>query len=211
MIGMRWLGCCCRLSGRLHEIREWSDTMPARGGAWFLFFLWRLLRCRRGILSHAQERRHEEVFGLGDCFAVGLGSAGACSSQHHSPGGCCRRERWPPACRRSGSTGVRGDWGIVSHAQERWHPALRRGRRGRLGLVFWFGGFFHALSHGQASAAATALKINTAPTRTSLLHRRDIALPHSGRTGAHYAAISASDAPPFASFLASSFRPPFHR
>ena len=24
-------------------------------GGWFLFFLWKLLRCRRGILSHAQE------------------------------------------------------------------------------------------------------------------------------------------------------------
>ena len=30
-------------------------------GTWEVgFFVWRLLRCRRGILSHAQERRHED-------------------------------------------------------------------------------------------------------------------------------------------------------
>ena len=43
--------------------REWSfGAVPPQErwheGGWFLFFLWRLLRCRRGILSHAQERRH---------------------------------------------------------------------------------------------------------------------------------------------------------
>ena len=36
---------------RRRATTEWM----ARGG-WFLFFLWRLLRCRRGILSHPQER-----------------------------------------------------------------------------------------------------------------------------------------------------------
>ena len=37
---------------------------------------------------------------------------------------------------RSGEDGTRGlgGWGIVSHAQERRHPALRRGRRGGFGL-----------------------------------------------------------------------------
>ena len=36
---------------RRRATTEWM----ARGG-WFLFFSWRLLRCRRGILSHPQER-----------------------------------------------------------------------------------------------------------------------------------------------------------
>ena len=41
--------------------REWScGAVPPQErwheGGWFLFFLWRLLRCRRGILSHPQAR-----------------------------------------------------------------------------------------------------------------------------------------------------------
>ena len=40
--------------------RKWScGAVPPQErwheGGWFLFFLWRLLRCRRGILSHATE------------------------------------------------------------------------------------------------------------------------------------------------------------
>ena len=40
-------------TGVVMRRRATSGEM-ARGG-WFLFFLWRLLRCRRGILSHARE------------------------------------------------------------------------------------------------------------------------------------------------------------
>ena len=41
-------------------------------------FLWRLLRCRRGILSQAQERQHEGlVGGLGDSFTHTIGIPGA--------------------------------------------------------------------------------------------------------------------------------------
>ena len=41
--------------------REWScGAVPPQErwheGGWFLFFLWRLLRCRKGILSHARDR-----------------------------------------------------------------------------------------------------------------------------------------------------------
>ena len=42
--------------GILSHAREWMAPRPAAGQARrgrFLFFLWRLLRCRRGILSHA--------------------------------------------------------------------------------------------------------------------------------------------------------------
>ena len=60
--GTRGLGVggLIRCAGRP---REWScGAVPPQErwheGGWFLFFLWRLLRCRRGILSHAQERRH---------------------------------------------------------------------------------------------------------------------------------------------------------
>ena len=44
-------------TGVVMRRRATSGEM-ARGG-WFLFFLWRLLRCRRGILSHAREWPHE--------------------------------------------------------------------------------------------------------------------------------------------------------
>ena len=58
--GTRGLGVggLIRCAGRP---REWScGAVPPQErwheGGWFLFFLWRLLRCRRGILSHALER-----------------------------------------------------------------------------------------------------------------------------------------------------------
>ena len=71
--GTRGLGVggLIRCAGRP---REWScGAVPPQErwheGGWFLFFLWRLLRCRRGILSHVlgsgqprmppQERQHE--------------------------------------------------------------------------------------------------------------------------------------------------------
>ena len=54
----------------------------ARGALIFLFW---------GILSHAREKRHEEVFGLGDSFAVGLGAvAGACVGRGAASHACCR-------------------------------------------------------------------------------------------------------------------------
>ena len=51
------VGGLIRCAGRP---REWScGAVPPQErwheGGWFLFFLWRLLRCRRGILSHARE------------------------------------------------------------------------------------------------------------------------------------------------------------
>ena len=56
--GTRGLGVggLIRCAGRP---REWScGAVPPQErwheGGWFLFFLWRLLRCRRGILSHAR-------------------------------------------------------------------------------------------------------------------------------------------------------------
>ena len=79
--------------------REWScGAVPPQErwheGGWFLFFLWRLLRCRRGILSHAKERWHEGVFGLGDSFAVGLGAvAGACVGRRTGQARMPPRER----------------------------------------------------------------------------------------------------------------------
>ena len=61
--GTRGLGVggLIRCAGRP---REWScGAVPPQErwheGGWFLFFLWRLLRCRRGIVSHARERQHE--------------------------------------------------------------------------------------------------------------------------------------------------------
>ena len=60
--GTRGLGVggLIRCAGRP---REWScGAVPPQErwheGGWFLFFLWRLLRCRRGILSQARERQH---------------------------------------------------------------------------------------------------------------------------------------------------------
>ena len=57
--GTRGLGVggLIRCAGRP---REWScGAVPPQErwheGGWFLFFLWRLLRCRRGIVSHARE------------------------------------------------------------------------------------------------------------------------------------------------------------
>ena len=57
--GTRGLGVggLIRCAGRP---REWSCGAVSpqerwHEGGWFLFFLWRLLRCRRGILSHALE------------------------------------------------------------------------------------------------------------------------------------------------------------
>ena len=51
------VGGLIRCAGRP---REWScGAVPPQErwheGGWFLFFLWRLLRCRRGILSHARQ------------------------------------------------------------------------------------------------------------------------------------------------------------
>ena len=91
-----------------------------------------------GILSQAQERRHEEVFGLGDSFAVGLGAvAGACVGRGSG------QPRMPPRERQHEGL---GDWGILSQAQE-WsdtHAASGETARGD----FWFGGFFHTLRSG---------------------------------------------------------------
>ena len=57
--GLGGLGDCFTRSG--------VDGTPPCGGAGeeglVFVFLWRLLRCRRGILSHAQERRHEGLGG----------------------------------------------------------------------------------------------------------------------------------------------------
>ena len=96
--------------------REWScGAVPPQErwheGGWFLFFLWRLLRCRRGILSHARERpathaaagaaaRGVLVFGLGDYFAVGLGAVAGAWVDHRSG-----QTRMPPQ-----SDGTRGFW-----------------------------------------------------------------------------------------------------
>ena len=85
--GTRGLGVggLIRCAGRP---REWScGAVPPQErwheGGWGLFFLWRLLRCRRGILSHAKERWHE---GLGFVFWFGgffhtLGSAHSAPSR----------------------------------------------------------------------------------------------------------------------------------
>ena len=71
-VGARWRG-----RFRIFSARHCSRTKVSHAensGMTMLFFSWRLLRCRRGILSHArewsfgavppQERRHEEERGL---------------------------------------------------------------------------------------------------------------------------------------------------
>ena len=88
-VGARWRG-----RFRIFSARHCSRTKVSHAensGMTMLFFLWRLLRCRRGILSQARER----------------------PATHAAAGAAAR--------------GVRGDWGIVSHALERWHERVRGG------------------------------------------------------------------------------------
>ena len=112
-VGAGARGGLIRCAGRP---REWScGAVPPQErwheGGWFLFFLWRLLRCRRGILSHPRERpathaaagaaaRGVLVFGLGDYFAVGLGAVAGAWVDHRSG-----QTRMPPQ-----SDGTRGFW-----------------------------------------------------------------------------------------------------
>ena len=71
-VGARWRG-----RFRIFSARHCSRTKVSHAensGMTMLFFSWRLLRCRRGILSHPQERRHEGgwfLFFLGGCSGVG--------------------------------------------------------------------------------------------------------------------------------------------
>ena len=111
-------------TGVVMRRRATSGEM-ARGGG--LFFLWRLLRCRRGIVSHARERRHpasqppcggagEGVFGLGDCFTC----SGVDGTRGLGVGGLIRCAGRP----REWSCGA-------VPPQERWHEG---------GGCFFFGG-----------------------------------------------------------------------
>ena len=62
-VGARWRG-----RFRIFSARHCSRTKVSHAensGMTMLFFLWRLLRCRRGILSHARERQHQELRGWG--------------------------------------------------------------------------------------------------------------------------------------------------
>ena len=75
-----------------------------------------------------QERQHEGLGGLGDCFTrSGVDGTPPCGGAGEE--GLVFVFLWRLLrCRR----------GILSHAQERWHE-------GWLGFVFWLGGFFHTL------------------------------------------------------------------
>ena len=125
---------------RRRATTEWM----ARGG-WFLFFSWRLLRCRRGILSHAQERTaprpaagQARGFWFGGFFHMlrrgrheGVSFPGYVPSQERTARGGWFPGYVPSQERRHEEVLVLG---IVSHARERQHE----------GLGDW--GIFHMLS-----------------------------------------------------------------
>ena len=70
-VGARWRG-----RFRIFSARHCSRTKVSHAensGMTMLFFSWRLLRCRRGILSHPQERTARGVLVFfGDCSGVGV-------------------------------------------------------------------------------------------------------------------------------------------
>ena len=156
-VGARWRG-----RFRIFSARHCSRTKVSHAensGMTMLFFSWRLLRCRRGILSHARERpgthaaagaaargiRGEE---LGEAllpFVLRACCGGMCwpvdrPATHAAAGAAARGVRGGLFhTHGSGQTrmppqsdGMRGFlvWGILSHAQERRHEGLFFGRAG---------------------------------------------------------------------------------
>ena len=109
-VGARWRG-----RFRIFSARHCSRTKVSHAensGMTMLFFLWRLLRCRRGILSQARERQHEGLGGLGDSFTRSGVVRHACRHRVTAPrpaAGQARRFLF---------------WGILSHAQERRHEEV---------------------------------------------------------------------------------------
>ena len=149
-VGARWRG-----RFRIFSARHCSRTKVSHAensGMTMLFFSWRLLRCRRGILSHPLERtaRGVLVF-LGDAVAVCF--EGCCGSicwpggrpaTHAATGAAARGALifcFRDCFTRSREDGARGfgflffSWALlpcracVDHGSGR-RPALRRGRRG---------------------------------------------------------------------------------
>ena len=163
------MGGLIRCAGRP---REWScGAVPPQErwheGGWFLFFLWRLLRCRRGILSHAKEWSGTHaatgvtargVRGWGVYPLRGAG-AGAPIRRRHIAGATRPR----PAAGQArinalfvflvlwgGAVAVcfEGCCGGMCWPRERPATHAAAGAAARGALIFCFGGGFHTLRSG---------------------------------------------------------------
>ena len=155
-VGARWRG-----RFRIFSARHCSRTKVSHAensGMTMLFFSWRLLQCRRGILSRPQERRHEEVLVFfGDCSGVGV-----CvdhGSGHTAP--CrLRRGRHEEVLVFFGDcSGVGG--GIVSHPRSLGTTQRGRGAvavcfEGCCGSMCWPGD--RPATHAAAGAAARGVR-----------------------------------------------------
>ena len=98
-------------------------------GGWFLFFLWGLLRCRRGILSHPR---------IGEVESAARGDH---RSGHATPCHLRRDGTREVGFCFGGCSGVGGEFFHMLGSGHATPCRLRRdGTRG-----FWFGGFFHTL------------------------------------------------------------------